>query len=233
MSKLATIEKNEIAEVATPATLLQMAVSQGADIDKLEKLMELQQRWEDNEARKAFTISMTDFRSACPSITKDKEGHQSKYASLAHTLSLIKKSLSEHGLSHNWKTNQSENGLISVTCCVTHKLGYQECTTMSASAETSGSKNPIQAIGSTITYLERYTLFAILGLASTDQDDDGAGSIEFVTDEQAANLQSLLEEVGADKAKFLKFFKSQSFDNIPANKFKQAIQMLESKRVKS
>ncbi len=165
-------------QAPTPSALLQIAIDQGADLDRLEKLMDLQTRWEDNEARKAFTLAMTAFRSTCPPIKKDKKGHNSNYASLAHSLSVIKDHLSKHGLSHSWKTAQSDNGLISVTCCVTHELGYQECTTLSASADTTGSKNAIQAMGSTISYLERYTLYAILGLASSELDDDGDSARE-------------------------------------------------------
>ena len=41
------------------------------------------------------------------------------------------------------------------------------------SPDDSGGKNPIQSIGSTITYLERYTILALTGLATKEQDDDG------------------------------------------------------------
>jgi len=177
MSELAQIEPTELKPVAptTPATLLQLAVEQGADLDRLEKLMALQQNWEANEARKAFASAMTGFRADCPEIDKNAKGHNSKYATLAHTISLIKEPLSKHGLSHNWKTEQTED-LISVTCCVTHQLGHQECTSMNALSDTSGSKNAIQALGSTVTYLQRYTLYAILGLASASEDDDDDGA---------------------------------------------------------
>lgn len=172
-----TVEETEVMpiqhQVTTPATLLQMAVSQNADIDKLEKLMELQSKWEAVEAKKAFILAMTKFRSACPVIEKTRKGHNSKYAGLAESIEAIKGHMSDNGLSHNWTTDQQENGLISVTCFVTHDKGHSESTTISASADDSGSKNDIQAIGSTISYLERYTLYSILGLASADQDDDG------------------------------------------------------------
>ena len=174
MSAVIKAENNQIATQApTPATLLQMAVEQGADLDRLERLMDLQAKWEESEARKAFTIAMTAFRSECPAIDKNAKGHNSKYATLAHTIELIKAPMSDHGLSHRWETNQQPNGLITVTCFVTHSLGCKESTTLTAGCDSSGSKNAIQAIGSTISYLQRYTLFAILGLASGEQDDDG------------------------------------------------------------
>jgi hypothetical protein len=175
---------------------------------------------------------MAGFQTDCPVILKNKSGHNSKYASLAHTLETIGSLLSKYGFSRNWKTTQLENGLITVDCTVTHKQGHSESTSMSANPDSSGSKNNIQAIGSTVSYLQRYTLYALLGLASKDQDDDANGITDFITEEQAFNLQALLEEVEADKDKFFKFFKVDSFELIPKSRYNQALQMLLSKRGK-
>src|ERR1700739_3106506 len=57
---------------ATPVELLKIAVSQNADIDKLTKLMDLQERWEKNEARKAFVAAMNQFKLSPPKIIKNK-----------------------------------------------------------------------------------------------------------------------------------------------------------------
>ncbi len=101
---------------------------------------------------------------------------------------------------------------------------------MSASPDTSGSKNSIQAIGSTVSYLQRYTLFAILGLASTDQDNDGGAPTKPLDENQLANLESLMDEVKADSKKFLSHFGIESLADLPQAKLKGAISMLEAKR---
>jgi len=93
--------------------------------------------------------------------------------------------LSKHGLSASWRTEQ--NGQIKVTCRISHSMGHYEETSLSADADTSGSKNAIQAVGSTITYLERYSLLAITGLATEDQDNDG----ELVSDKIDENKVSI------------------------------------------
>ena len=49
---------------------------------------------------------------------------------------------------------------------------------MSAPADSSGSKNPVQQIGSTMTYLQRYTLIGALGLTTADKDDDGRQGVD-------------------------------------------------------
>ncbi len=167
-----TVEHGALPAPVTPAHMLQIAVEQGADLDKLEKLMDLQERWEEREAQKAFTVSMSDFRNRCPAIVKTRSGHNIKYAGLAESIDQIKDLMAECGLSHSWSTGQ-EGSDVKVTCTVTHILGHSESTLLVAGPDTTGSKNSIQAIGSTVSYLQRYTLFAILGLASQDADTDG------------------------------------------------------------
>lgn len=216
---------------SSPAAMIQTAIQGGADLEKLEKLLELQERWEANEARKAYNEAMSNFREECPTIGRTRSGHNNKYAGLAETIEQIKPLLSRHGLSHRWATGQNEKA-ITVECTVTHKQGHSESTSLSAGADTSGNKNSIQAIGSTVAYLERYTLYAILGLASREMDDDGGagGSVQYITEAQVADLEALIAEVGADKVRFLKFLKVETLDGIPASWHKRAVETLESKR---
>ena len=57
-----------------------------------------------------------------------------------------------------------------------------------------------------------------------------AGNIERITPEQAANLASLIEEVGADQGRFLKYMKAQSLEHIQASAYQDAVRALERKR---
>ena len=209
--------------VATPATLIAMAVEQGADIDKIEKLMDLEARWEDRKAQKAYITAMSAFRAECPTILKTREAHNSKYAGLAETIDQIKPLLATSGLSHAWKTSQTAEGLISVTCCVTHVQGHSECTTLTAGADSTGSKNSIQAMGSTVSYLERYTLYAILGLASGDDDGKASEPVEKITDDQALELEAMITDNDIDikrvKAWMAQTLKINSFSDINVNAY--------------
>ncbi len=167
------IQKTEEAPLMRIITLA--STDGNIDADKLMKLLEVNERYEANEAKKAYVKAMAEFLSESPKIIKQKNGHNCKYASLADIVFVIAPLLSKHGLSHSWVTDTADKE-IKVTCKITHVLGHSETTCLSAGPDTSGSKNAIQAIGSTITYLQRYTLKAALGLAEADQDDDGAGS---------------------------------------------------------
>lgn len=169
---------------ATPAYLLQLAVQQGADLDRLEKLMGLHERWEANEARKAFVKAMADFkrepleifkRKAVGYETKDGEWVGYMHAELSDVVAVVVPALAKHGLSHRWAIRQAD-ARVYVDCIVTHELGHSESVTMDAAPDASGKKNAIQSVASSITYCERYTLLAITGLTAKGLDDDGQGA---------------------------------------------------------
>lgn len=186
MSEQAELAIRETAEVATtgrntPADLVRIAVESGADVEKLEKLMDLQERWEAKEARRAFFAAMSQFQASAPELEKNASvdykaggGRTSyRFAALPHIVGQIREPLQECGLSYRFEIRRNEGGLT-VACIVTHTGGHSERTEMNAPPDTTGSKNAIQASGSTVTYLQRYTLLAALGLVTGDQDDDGA-----------------------------------------------------------
>lgn len=164
----------------TPALLLQMAVQQGADLDKLEKLMELQDRWEKNEAKKAFDDAMADFKAESIEIIKRKlvdfttaKGRTTyKHAELSDVIEAVGPSLSRHGFSWSW-TPKQDRGWIDITCTLKHRLGHSESVTLGAPPDESGGKNTIQSIVSTTTYLERHTLKAVCGVSEKGDDTDG------------------------------------------------------------
>lgn len=171
----------------TPADLLAIAVNQGADLDKLDKLMQLQERWEANEARKAFTVAMTGFRSEPVDIYKTKNvsfsGTSYNHAELSDVTQAINPALAKHNLSFRWDITQ-DGSTITVACSLTHIAGHSERVTMTAPPDDSGKKNRIQQIASTVTYLQRYTLLAITGMSTKGMDDDGRTAEEELPEEQ-------------------------------------------------
>ena len=173
--------------VMTPGQLVGQLMQQGGSMDLLamERLMGLQERWDANEAKKAYHAAMAAFKQNPPTILKDKhvEFTTSKgttayvHATIGNVVKQIVASLAEHDLSHSWSTEQLDGGQVAVTCTITHKAGHSESVTLKAGRDESGGKNSIQALGSAITYLQRYTLLAITGLAVEDgSDDDGRGA---------------------------------------------------------
>ena len=98
-----------------------------------------------------------------------------KYATLANITDTVNPFLGACGLSATFRTSQEGNN-ITVTCVLAHSSGHSEQTSLTAGADVSGNKNSIQAVGSTISYLQKYTFLAITGLATSEQDDDGKGA---------------------------------------------------------
>lgn len=214
----------------TPGDMLSLAVERGASIDVMTKLMDLRERWEAGQARKAFDEAVSAAKAEIPVIGKTSTGHNNKrYADFAAIARVVDPIITRHGLSYRFRTEQTDK--ISVTCVLSHRDGHSETNTLSGPSDTSGSKNAIQAIGSTLTYLQRYTLVQALGLAASEDDDGRSGAMgAAISEDQIGELVELIESVGADKGAFLKFFKIDALGDLPAEKFKQAVAMLNAKR---
>ena len=228
--------KNNVSQVAeqSPLSIMTLAITQGADLGQLEKMMALQERWEANEAKKAYVKAMAEFKANPPKINKDrrvsfkmKTGGKTEYshASLGNVTEKINSGLGEHGLSAAWSTDQN-GASIKVTCTITHSKGYSENTSLVATADTSGTKNNIQAIGSTISYLQRYTLLALTGLATQDQDDDGVSSgpaPQLLDPSQVNQVVDMMVSAKVDQADYLKYLGVETPEQIHAENFKVII----------
>ena len=186
MNEVRLVEPRESlpAPVASaPMQLIQLAMERG-QLDQIDKLLDLQQRWEANEARKAYVAAMARCKAEPITVMKDKtvsfptkSGGPTTYrhATLAAVVDAVVSRMGRFGLSHSWDIKQSE-GHVTVSCIITHELGHSESVTMVGPRDDSGSKNLSQQIGSTSTYLQRYTLMAAFGLAAKDSDDDDGAS---------------------------------------------------------
>ena len=208
--------------VLTPMDMLSKAVADGASIEVLTKLMDLRDRLEAGQARKEFDEAVAAAKAEIPTIVKNRKGHGDKrYADFSAIASVVDPIITQHGLSYRFRTTQSDR--ISVTCILSHKAGHSEENTLSAMADTTGSKNPIQAMGSTLTYLQRYTLIQALGIAVTE-DDDGrsAGAGETLSAEQAQALRDLMQKMNAPLQGFLDYAGVERLEDIPASRFRDS-----------
>lgn len=246
MTAVAKREEAQIVEqpnnALTPMDLIERATSAGATPDTLEKLMALQERWEKNQARKAFDAAIAEAKSKIPIIKKNRHvGFESKKAGAARTdyahedmaeiARTVNPILGAHGLSYRYRTTSNLNEPVTVTCILSHRDGHSEETTLSAGRDETGNKNSIQAVGSTVTFLQRYTLKAALGLAAAE-DDDGRTSgaagqaVETINQAQIDNLRELLESTGAPKDKFLRWAKVEKIEQIEPQFYDSCIEAI-------
>lgn len=169
------------------------------DIAKIQQILSLKERWDSNEAKKAFVADMAEFKKNPPTIYKNKHvGFDSRrtesrtdydHATHAEVTYKIIAGLAQHGFSHRWVTTQPE-GKVQVECIITHRLGHSESFSMFAPPDSSGNKSPVQAIASTKTLLERYTLLGATGLSTIDLPD-----ADDQKDETDDGRQALAEDV--------------------------------------
>lgn len=214
----------------TPMAMLDRAVATGAGLDTIEKLMNLQDRWEKNEARKAFDEAMAAAKAEIPVIAKNREVDFTstkgrthyRHEDLAGIAKIVDPILAQHGLSYRFRTSSQPNEPVTVTCIVSHRLGHSEENSLSAGRDETGNKNSIQAIGSTITYLQRYTLKAALGLAASADDDAAKAERQVITPEQADELAKAIQAGGVDINKVLTAYQIESLSDLPASRFEEA-----------
>ena len=217
----------------THAMLLNIAIEKGAELDKLEKLMDLQIKWELNQARKSFIIAMAAFKANLPWVIKDKTNFQykSKYASENALINTINPELSKHGLSASFDFTQDGDN-IRVTCNITHADGHRESVSLSGKADGSGSKNPLQQIKSTITYLRKATFEAVTGIASreneADDDGNGSGDVVYISDKQKSTILDFVNEKGIKEDKFLQFMGVDSVEKINEKDYNKALTALKA-----
>ena len=231
--------------VTTPDILLQMAVKQGADLEKLEKLMDLKERNDKYQAKKLYVVAISEFKKKPLEILKDKKvSFKTKkgtpqestteydHATLSNVVAVIGTELANHGLSAAWRTDQKDG--VKVTCILTHSGGHSEEVSLTASSDVSGGKNPIQALASTVSYLERYTLLAITGLATKDMDANGRveeveEEIEYITVDMKTEITDFIKATKTKKADFLKYIKAKSIEEIPLSEYGKVISAFQSK----
>lgn len=221
----------------TPMQLLSIAVSSGADTEKLKDLMALQERWEANQAKKAFDAAISKARAKIKPIVKTAHvSYQGRNGGAAtdyfhETLDAIATQidpiLGEFGLSYRYRS-KLENAALHVTCIIAHEDGHSEETTLAGSPDTSGSKNNYQAIGSAATYLQRYTLKLALGLSAAKDDDaqsatnQASQDVEYINEEQIGDLMTLINNSGYPLQEFCKIGRVDKLHEIRADRFQAA-----------
>ena len=152
-----------------------------ASIEVVQKMLEMQERWEINQDKRALREAMAEFKKNPPAIVKDriakvttKTGGTFEY-SFADLDAITRESqvaLAQRGVTHGYTITET-GPTISVTCILKFGMYDEPGATLSAGPDTSGTKNDIQAKASTVSYLEKYTFMAAAGLAAGMPDKDG------------------------------------------------------------
>ena len=239
---IARVDPSPVAQQdAHDASLLSViaraAADPNVDIDKLERLLEMQERVLARNARAAYYSALAELQPKLPviaengAISTDRgKTVQSTYALWEDVNEAIRPMLAEYGFSLTFKVSRTQDQIIT-TGILSHREGHSEETELSLPTDTSGSKNAVQAVGSSTSYGKRYTAFALLNITSRGEDDDGqkGGRPEPVDDVRHKLLNDLADAVGADKIKFCQHLKIASLKELPADRYDYALNRLREK----
>jgi hypothetical protein len=170
--------------VPSGTTLVMELLGRGATMDQMDRILAMHERLEATEALKAHNAAVASMTSEDIEVIKrkfvqfqNKSGGVTEYwhAELSDLTDAVRPHLSKYGLSMNWRPTHQERDWLEITCYLKHVRGHAESATLGGMPDSSGGKNSIQAIGSTATYLARYTAKLLLGIAEKGQDNDGRG----------------------------------------------------------
>jgi len=181
------------APAGSPMAMAIAALQSGMSPEQISAMMDLQDRYNATQAKKAYDEAFAAFKAESVRIIKGRDVKEGplkgkSYAELHDVVNAVTPALSKHGLSSSWKLTRDEKDWMEVTCYLRHVGGHEESVSMGGPPDVGGAKNAIQARASTKTYLERYTLKAITGLSEQNDDNDGNG----VASQASADLRDEL-----------------------------------------
>lgn len=238
-AQIAERQAGAVAETNTVSMFERLAKDPSVDVAKLEKLMELSERARAQQAKGAYAIAMAEAQAEIRPIAADANNPQtrSKYASYAALDRALRPVYTRHGFALSFGTGDTAKPEhVRVTCEVSHIGGHTSERHIDMPADGKGAKGgdvmtKTHATGSAASYGMRYLLKMIFNVAVGEDDDDGnAAALPTITAEQCCLLDDLIADVGADKAKFLRYFKVRALEDLPAQAYKDALAALEAKR---
>lgn len=225
--QVATVIETPLAPANSAASLMDVisraAADPNTDVDKLERLLGMYERITAQQAKAAFTAALAVVQPELPVIDRKgritvpakagvHDGHSTPYALWEDMNDAIRPILAEHGFALSFRIGMAQDGKIVVTGVLSHRAGHQEETTITLMHDSSGSKNAVQAVGSSVSYGKRYTAMALLNITSRaplDRDDDG----EAAGTSQTA--QDAIAEINAcETLADLRKWKAEKFDAV-------------------
>jgi len=220
MNDIVKIENQEIQtqESNMVSMIERMAMNPEVDVDKLERLMVMQEKMLDRSAEQEYTRSMVEVQKNIRAVTRDKLNPQthSKFVSLEAIKKVVVPVYTDEGFALSYgEAESTKEDMVRVTCKVMHRGGHSENFFYDCPIDDKGiagktNKTPTHGKASAVTYGERYILKLIFNITIQDEDDDGNAAsqmVEYITEEMANILDAKIEENEIDREKFSSWLK--------------------------
>jgi len=206
------------------------------DVEKMKALLDVQERLLKKQAEDAFNAAMSKLQPKLPQI--DKNGAivvrgqiRSRYARLEDIDVAIRPLLARHGFAFSFDSDSSDGKQFKVTAKLSHEIGHSETKTILLPLDASDFRSGVQSVGSTISYAKRQLIKMHLNIVERGEDTDGT-NVAYISPDQVKDLEALISEVKADKARFLEYMGVNAVPEIPVKSYKEAVMALEKKRQK-
>ena len=174
-----------------------LATDPNVDVDKLERLIQMQERILTHQARAAFNTAFAVMQGEIPTVEERGKTDKGRYARLEDIIEIVRPILRNHGFTLSHRTEWPDAKTVRVIGILRHREGHEVTSEFLSCADTSGSKNAIQALGSAVSYGRRYTTKDLLNIVTTDEDDDGKRSGKATEPEAPAGFEDWLTDLQA------------------------------------
>jgi ERF superfamily len=237
-------EAKALEPVEAVATSLIQVIERAArdpafDIDKMERLLQMQERIVAKGAETAFNAAMTAAQAEMSPISADATNPQthSKYASYAKLDKVLRPIYVKHGFALSFdEADSPKPEYVRVLCHVSHIAGHTRTYTKELPADGKGPKGSdvmtkTHAAGAAMAYAMRYLVKGIFNVAVGEDDKDGNESLPLINEKQVADLKAMLEELGPRAyANFLKAGKINTLAEVPAKNYDACVKLIEDKK---
>ncbi len=204
-----------------PLSLIALALEKGMDPEKMAKLYDLYEHDQQRKAFSAYQTAMNECQAEMPAILKDKENMhtKSRYADLGALIHKVKPVYTKHGFALSFHEGETPKpGFLRCICDVMHIGGHRETKWMDLPIDGKGSQggnsamNPLQGVGSTHSYGERYLTCKIFNIPVANTDLDGNGVC--ISEEAVAWALSAMKDAKFDDGRRVKFLKWAGVEKI-------------------
>ena len=238
------------------AMIERAAKDPAVDIEKFERLMAMKERVEGQRASLAFAEAFAELQLDLPVIDRngsivvysktdrEKPGgvpagaqpiQETPYATLDDIIEALRKPLHAHGFSLRFEYETAADGRLATTAYLRHRAGHEiSAKSPPLQHDSTGSKNNVQAVGSSLTYGRRYALTAVVPIVShapQDADDDGkAAGSALIDGDQLVQVQELLKETQMDPAEFFEKVGCVGYSDMTVKQWKWAVARLKDRK---
>jgi len=208
--------------------MIQTALEKGMDAEGIKALTETYVQMADRDARREFNAAFARFKAECPQPRKTKKAHHSMYTPLDELERVCGPHLEANGFSYWWDSGVVNN-MMEVTCHLEHDAGHSKSSTYTCPFSKIAKMSEEDKFSSAHTRARRYSFISILGVTSTDEE--GGHDLSKLNDEQAANIEALLDELPTGvRPRFFKWASVTKTADMLQEQYSSAVKNLEEKR---